>query len=163
MPLKIIDSARGSDAAGTRRMATAAAMLQKPPRAMPSRMRINNSTTRLDENATSRLDAIISVENPNSTRRRSMPRVRPGTSNPANKATTAVTVTAWPASASDTPRSRAIGVSRLAGRYSAVSRPNTPIARENTAIQAGVVGSTLSWAGAWHTQSFITNHPQVLA
>lgn len=115
---------------------------------MPNRMRINSNTVRLDENATSRLDAIISVENPSSTTRRSMPRVRPGTSNPANNATTAVTVTACPANACDTPRSTAIGVNRLAGKYSAVSRPNTPIARENTAIQAGLVGATLASTGA---------------
>ncbi|UNK41299.1 AraC family transcriptional regulator [Luteimonas sp. S4-F44] len=44
----------------------------------------------------------------------------------------------------DTPSSAAIGVSRLAGRYSAVSRPNTPIASENTAIQAGEVGTASS-------------------
>ena len=106
-------------------------------------MRINSSTARLEENATNKLEAIISVENPSNTTRRSIPRVRPGTSNPANNATTAVTVTAWPARASDTPRSIAIGVNRLAGRYSAVNNPNTPMARENTDIQAGVAGSTV--------------------
>jgi hypothetical protein len=38
-----------------------------------------------------------------------------------------------------------MGVSRLAGRYSAVSKPKTPIAREKTAVQAGnVVSSALA-------------------
>lgn len=141
MPLKIIDSARGSSLAGTSRIATAAAMLQKPPSATPSSMRISSSTPRLDDRATSRFDAIISVEKASSTWRRSKRRVRRGTSRPANSATTAVIVTACPASASDTRISAAIGVSRLAGRYSAVSKPNTPIVSENTAIQAGAAGS----------------------
>ncbi|CUI85673.1 Uncharacterised protein [Achromobacter dolens] len=137
MPLKMIDNARGSKAGGTRRMATAAAMLQKPPSATPSKIRIASSTARLEDIATNRLEATIRVLKASSTARRSSARVRPGTSSPANNATTAVTVTACPASASETPRSSAIGVSRLAGRYSAVSKPNTPIASENTAIQAG--------------------------
>ncbi|MNV35989.1 hypothetical protein D3C71_1274500 [compost metagenome] len=163
MPLKMIDKARGSSAAGTRRMATAVAMLQNPPSAMPSNTRITSSTAMLDDSATSRLEAIISAEKPSSTTRRSSPRVRPGTSKPANKATTAVTVTAWPAKACDTPRSTAIGVSRLAGRYSAVSKPKTPIANENTAIQAAEVGAARSAlprsAVASQTQSFITSYP----
>jgi hypothetical protein len=96
-----------------------------------------SSTIRLEEKATSKLEAIISVEKHSNTIRRSIPRVKPGTSNPENNATTAVTVTACPAKASVTPSSTAIGVSKLAGRYSAVNNPNTPIASENTAIQAG--------------------------
>ncbi|KAG1384948.1 hypothetical protein G6F59_017701 [Rhizopus arrhizus] len=108
---------------------------------MPSSRRIVRSTQMLDENSTNMFEAIISVEKPSRTTRRSMPRVSPGTSNPANNATTAVTVTACPAKASDTLRAAAIGVSRLAGRYSAVNRPNTPIANENTAIQAAEVGA----------------------
>ncbi len=52
-------------------------------------------------------------------------------------ATTAVAVTAWPATPSVMPRLAAIGVSRLAGRNSAVTRPNTPRVSENTAPQAG--------------------------
>ena len=166
MPLKMIDSARGNNALGTKRIATAAAMLQNPPRAMPSKIRINNSTAKLEETATKRLEATINVEKPNNTQRRSMPRVRPGTNKPANSATTAVTVTAWPANASDTPRSVAISVNKLAGRYSAVSNPNTPIANEKTAIHAGVVGSTSEPRPGWrsetvlHTQSVISRISQ---
>ncbi|KWV89677.1 hypothetical protein PFLmoz3_00661 [Pseudomonas fluorescens] len=136
-------------------------MLQNPPRAIPSKMRINNSTAKLEETATRRLEATISVENPSNTQRRSIPRVRPGTNKPANSATTAVTVTAWPASASDTPRSVAISVNKLAGRYSAVSNPNTPIASEKTAIHAGAAGSASEKAPGWrldtalHIQSVI--------
>ncbi|MNE08499.1 hypothetical protein D3C80_1011500 [compost metagenome] len=161
MPLKMIESARGNKAPGTKRIATAAAMLQNPPSAMPSKIRINNSTAKLEETATKRLDAIINVENPSNTQRRSILRVRPGTNRPANSATTAVTVTAWPASASDTPSSVAIGVNRLAGRYSAVSKPNTPMANDNTAIHAGVAGSASGPAPgrlsgtALHTRSVI--------
>lgn len=155
MPLKMIDNARGNKALGTRRIATAAAMLQNPPRAMPSKMRINNSTAKLEETATNRLEATINVEKPSNTQRRSMPRVRPGTNKPANSATTAVTVTAWPASASDTPRSVAISVNKLAGRYSAVSKPNTPIASENTANHAGVAGSRSESTPVWQSETVL--------
>lgn len=116
----------------------------------------------LDDSATSRLEAIIRVEKPSSTTRRSSPRVRPGTSSPANKATTAVTVTAWPANASDTPISPPMGVSKLAGRYSAVNKPNTPIASENTAIQAAEAGAASpalprqAGGAVSQTQPFIT-------
>jgi hypothetical protein len=34
-----------------------------------------------------------------------------------------------------------MGVRRLAGKYSAVKRPNTPIASENTAVHAADTGS----------------------
>ncbi len=97
----------------------------------------------LDDNATKALERIIRAVKLNSTRRLSIERVSRGTSSPANKATTAVTVTACPASASDTPRSAAIGVNRLAGRYSAVSSPKTPMASENTATHADEEGSPL--------------------
>ncbi|GAN67545.1 hypothetical protein AOR01nite_25470 [Acetobacter orleanensis] len=61
-------------------------------------------------------------------------------------ATTAVTVTACPAKASETPSPVAMGVRRLAGRYSAVKSPKTPMVREKTAIHAGDVGSFLTIA-----------------
>ncbi len=94
MPLKMMESARGTRCGGTNRMATAAAMLQKPPSAMPRRTRITSSTPMLDDNATKALERIIRAVKLNSTRRRSIERVSRGTSRPANRATTAVTVTA---------------------------------------------------------------------
>ncbi|MNN78434.1 hypothetical protein D3C81_1949930 [compost metagenome] len=66
-----MDSARGTNLAGTSRIATAAAMLQKPPSATPRRMRITNNTVKLEDNATSRLEAIISTVKANKTTRRS--------------------------------------------------------------------------------------------
>jgi hypothetical protein len=60
---------------------------------------------------------------------------------PAKVPVSAVAVTACPAAPSLTPRSAAIGVSRLAGRNSAVTRPNTPIAKENTPAQAGALSA----------------------
>ncbi len=142
MPLKTIDNARGRRAGGTRRIVTAAAMAQKPPSAMPSKTRITRSIVMLEETATSKLEAIINVEKARSTTRRSSPLVKTGTNRPETSATTAVTVTACPAKASDTPSSAAIGVSRLAGRYSAVSRPNTPVVSENTASHAADTGAS---------------------
>src|SRR5262249_43137905 len=53
-------------------------------------------------------------------------------------------VTAWPAAPSEMPRSAAIGVSRLAGRNSAVTRPNTP---SDSDTIAGHRGSARSSAG----------------
>ena len=49
---------------------------------------------------------------------------------------TAVAVMAWPTAPLDTPKSAAIGVSRLIGRNSAVTRPKAPRAREMTAHHA---------------------------
>jgi hypothetical protein len=51
-------------------------------------------------------------------------------------ATSAVAVTAWPAVPTETERSSAMRVRRLAGRNSAVTRPNTPRDREMIAAQA---------------------------
>ena len=60
--------------------------------------------------------------------------------------TIAVAVTAWPAAPSVMCRSAANGVSRLAGRNSAVTRPKTPSESETIAPQAGAI-SALGSAG----------------
>ncbi|MNP62513.1 hypothetical protein D3C76_1578020 [compost metagenome] len=54
-----------------------------------------------------------------------------------NMATNAVTVTDWPATPSEIPRSWAIGVSRLTGRNSTVIRQATQNATAKTADQFG--------------------------
>ncbi len=59
-------------------------------------------------------------------------------------ATAAVAVTACPAMPSEIPRSFAIGVSRLAGRNSAPTSPNTPSVIAITAPQAGLASASLS-------------------
>ncbi len=128
-PLKMIDSARGTIAAGTSRIAVAADMVQKPPSAMPSSTRPSRIARKVPAEATSRLEITSSTEKASSTRRRSMPRVRTAISRLVTSATAAVTVTAWPAVPSVMPRLAASGVSRLAGRNSAVTSPNTPSAR----------------------------------
>ncbi len=46
-PLNISDSARGTRCSGTRRMAVAADMVQKPPMAMPSNTRPASTAARL--------------------------------------------------------------------------------------------------------------------
>lgn len=143
MPLKIIERALGTSAAGTKRIATAAAIAQKPPRATPNNVRMTSSTIKLEEKATNKLEITIKNENASNTHRLSKDRVRPGKINPEHNAATAVTVTVWPATASDTPSSEAIGVRRLAGKYSDVNNPKTPIVRENTAVHAGAVGPPL--------------------
>ncbi|MCW2263115.1 hypothetical protein M2265_004538 [Sphingobacterium kitahiroshimense] len=104
---------------------------------------MTSSTIKLEEKATNKLEVTIKNENASSTHRLSKDRVRPGKINPEHNAATAVTVTVWPATASDTPSSEAIGVRRLAGKYSDVNNPKTPIVRENTAVQAGAVGPPL--------------------
>lgn len=137
----MIDSARGTIAVGTSRIAVAVAIVQKPPSAMPSTTRPISSVVRFGANATARFDATSSTENTSSTRRRSMVRVSAEISRLVTSATVAVAVTAWPATPSVTPRLSAIGVSRLAGRNSAVTRPNTPSVIAKTAPHAGSRGA----------------------
>ena len=69
-------------------------------------------------------------------------------SRPAKKATIAVAVTACPASDSEMSSDRAIGVSRLAGRNSAVTKLATPSVRERTAGH-----EARSTAGGVHVRS----------
>jgi hypothetical protein len=52
-----------------------------------------------------------------------------------------------------------MGVNRLAGRYSAVSKPNTPIVSEITAIHADSLGSALfKLTDAASVASFLITH-----
>ena len=76
--------------------------------------------------ATSRLEIICSTEKNISTQRRSILLVAGVISSPVTSATSAVAVTACPAIPSVTPRLAAMGVNKLAGRNSAVIKPNTP-------------------------------------
>ena len=99
---------------------------QNPPIATPSNSRPISRTCSVGAKATSRLEMICSTEKNINTQRRSIFLVAGVMSNPVTSATSAVAVTACPAIPSDTPRLAAIGVSKLAGRNSAVIRPNTP-------------------------------------
>ncbi|MNC73016.1 hypothetical protein D3C75_1241480 [compost metagenome] len=67
-------------------------------------------------------------------------------SRPVTSATSAVAVTDCPATPSLTPRLSAIGVNRLAGKNSAMIRPNTPSPSDQTARQAGTIGALASFA-----------------
>lgn len=67
-----------------------------------------------------------------------------------------VAVTAWRARPSLTPRSRATGVSMPAGRNSAMIRPQTPIVRDQTAFQLGVLGSSSTQSTELHPVSGTT-------
>ena len=97
--------------------------------------------------AARRLDRTSSNVSVHSTSLRSMLLVKIASVNPAMAPTTAVAVTVWPAAPSVMLRSLAMRVSRLAGRNSAVTRPNTPSDRETTAAQSGSVRSS-EFAGA---------------
>ncbi|MND81731.1 hypothetical protein D3C80_735360 [compost metagenome] len=123
---KITASAFGTLSAGTSRIAVAVDIAQKPPMAIPSSKRPNSNTFRVGANATSRLEIICSTEKNISTQRRSIFFVAGVISKPVTSATSAVAVTACPAMPSVTPRLAAIGVNKLAGKNSAVIRPNTP-------------------------------------
>lgn len=93
-PEKMIDSARGTSEAGTRRMASAADIAQKPPSAAPSSTRPSSSEKKSGAKATMRFDITSSVVKASSTSRRSMRRVTAETSRLATSATVAVAVTA---------------------------------------------------------------------
>lgn len=146
-PVRMKDMARANSEAGTSRMASAADMDQKPPRAMPSATRATSSVGRLLARAERAFDSTSITVKASITHRRSMRRVSSGSEGAATAATSAVTVTAWPAAPSLTRRSLAIAVSRLAGRNSAVTRPNTPSAMEATAVQRASVGSAAGGGG----------------
>jgi hypothetical protein len=139
---KMVDRALGTSLAGTKRMATAADMAQKPPMATPSSTRPMVRTRKVGAKATNALDKTCSTENESRTQRRSKRLVTTAMSRLANMATTAVIEMACPARPSVIAKSRAIGVSRLTGRNSEVIKPDTPRARANTAFQAGFVVRT---------------------
>ena len=65
-----------------------------------------------------------------------MARVTMAVASPATIPTRDVAVTTCPAAPTETPRSAAIGVSRLAGRNSAVTWLNAPSIKETTAAHA---------------------------
>ena len=140
------DKAFGTTASGTSRIMVAAESVQKPPSAMPSSTRPASSMARLDAIATRRFEKIRRTERPSSTSRRSILRVTTVISRLVTSATAAVAVTAWPAMPSEILRSAAIGVSRLAGRNSAPTSPNTPNVIDITAPQAGRASASLCGA-----------------
>jgi hypothetical protein len=70
-PVNTSDIARGKSRSGTRRMASAAAIDQKPPSAMPSTTRANSSTASEAAVAASRLDTSKRAVSVSSTRLRS--------------------------------------------------------------------------------------------
>src|ERR1700754_1683363 len=150
----MMDSARGTIASGTRRMAVAADIVQKPPIAMPSNTRPSRTTVRLGANATSRFEPISSTEKANRTKRRSVLRVITEMARLVTSAIAAVAVTGCPAMPSVTPMLDAIAVRRLAGRNSAVMRPNTPRVIAKTAPQAA--GASSGAASAASTQVFMS-------
>ncbi len=104
-------------------------------------------------NAVSTLETTsIAISAQTMTRRSSRP--EPSTrSGPAKAATTAVAVIAWPTEPLETPRSAAIGVSRLTGRNSAVTRPKAPKDNEKTGAQAVRPAGGASAAGAVEEQA----------
>ena len=134
--------ARGISRIGTSRSAIAADIAQKPPSATPSTTRASRSSDSDEAKVASRFETMSNAVSIHITSLRSRRRVMMAIVGAAMAPTTAVAVTACPASPSLTPRSRAIGVSRLAGRNSAVTRPKTPSARDTTAPQAGSVRSS---------------------
>ncbi len=87
------------------------------------------------------------IEKNINTQRRSMLLVAGVISKPVTSATSAVAVTVCPATPSLTPRLAAIGVSRLAGKNSAVMSPKTPSPSDQTARQAGLAG-VKAWLAA---------------
>lgn len=102
--------------------------------------------------ATIRLEMIIKTVKPSNTNRRSTARVRLAVNNPDSIAATAVTATACPTTASETPVSAAIGVRRVAGRYSAVRSPKTPRVNDSTAAHfAGVLSGSAGLGIVLHT------------
>ncbi len=136
-PLKMIDKARGTDASGTRRIVNAADIVQNPPSAAPSRTRPTSSMGRLRAKAAMRLDINRRIVKPSIRIRRSRFRMTAVTRRLDSRAKAAVAVTVCPAAPSLILKSAAIGVSKLAGRNSAVTKANTPSAIEPTAAQAG--------------------------
>ena len=139
-PVKMIEIARATSRCGTRRRHSAGASDQKPPSAKPSATRAANRIQTLDASAASRFDTTSSSTRARTITRRSIRPSPTTTIGPANAPTSAVAVTAWPAVPLDTPSPRAMGVSRLAGRNSAVTSANTPSVSESTAPQAARAG-----------------------
>src|ERR1700761_1380648 len=156
-PLNMIDSARGTMAPAPRRMAVAADMVQTPPIAMPSNTRPARMVGRFGAYATNTFETISNTEKASNTQRRSILRVAVAINRLVSIATAAVAVTACPASPSVTPRLDAIGVSRLAGKNSAVTNPKTPSASEKTAPQAGF--SCTGGAASTCRPAFICRYP----
>ena len=136
-PLKMIDKARGTDSSGTRRIVKAADIVQNPPSAAPSRTRPTSSMGKLKAKAAIRFDINRRIVKPSIRIRRSRFRMTAVTKRLEISAKMAVAETVCPAAPSLILKSAAIGVSRLAGRNSAVTRENTPSAIEPTAAQAG--------------------------
>ena len=134
-PARITDIARANRRSGTSRIASAAAIDQKPPSATPRITRAASSTPSEDAVTASRLDSTSSSVSATMTARRSKRRVSSGMDGAATAPTSAVAVTVWPAAPALMPRSAAIAVSRLAGRNSAVTRPKTPSVSEAMALQ----------------------------
>ncbi len=147
------DIARGNFDSGTSRIASAAAIDQNPPSATPSITRAVSNGHRLSATTASALDSTSSVVSASITCLRSMRRVSSGIDGAAMAPIRAVAVTVCPAAPSLMDRSEASAVSRLAGRNSAVTRPNTPSASAPTAAQrAGtsspaMVGEAVSASG----------------
>src|SRR5437868_9989220 len=108
--------ARGTSRIGTRRMAMAADMDQKPPNATPSKMRAVSSMAKFDAKAEMRFEMMRAMLKAHITWRRSMPLVKMAMVGAAMAPMMAVAVTAWPAAPTLMPRSAASGVSRLTGR-----------------------------------------------
>src|SRR5262245_9694165 len=140
--------ARGKSRMGASRMASAADIDQKPPSAMPSSTRAASSWKSPVAEAAIRLDSTSNKVRVHRTSRRSMFFVRIAMVGAAMAPTIAVAVTACPAAPSEMPRSVAIGVSRLAGRNSAVTRPNTPSESDTIASHNGSLRSSAGEAGA---------------
>jgi hypothetical protein len=125
-PVSDIDIARGTNRVGTSRMVKAPAIDQKPPSPIPKSTRASRRVVSPVAVAARMLDRTSSSVSVHSTSLRSMFLVKIASVSPAMPPTIAVAVTVWPAAPSVTLRSFAIRVSRLAGRNSAVTRPNTP-------------------------------------
>ena len=153
-----MESAFGTSRAGTRRIAVAVDIAQNPPIATPSSKRPASNTCSEGAKATNRLEIICSSVKNINTQRRSILLVAEVISSPVTRATNAVAVTVCPASPSLMPRLCAIGVRRLAGKNSAVIRPKTPRASDQTAFQAGFAGANDPLVAAFE---FICDSPVI--
>jgi hypothetical protein len=142
-PLKMIDNARGTDSSGTRRIVKAADIVQNPPSAAPSNTRPMSSMGKLKAKAAIRFEINKRIVKPSISVRRSRFRMTAVTKRLEMSAKMAVAETVCPAAPSLILKSAAMGVSRLAGRNSAVTSENTPRAKEPTAAQAGTMVAAL--------------------
>ncbi|MNV55845.1 hypothetical protein D3C71_1480960 [compost metagenome] len=134
---KITDSAFGTLRAGTRRIVSEADIAQNPPNPSPRQARPSSNSVKLLAKETSTQERVSSTANRITTLRRSIVPMTWVMNRLENMATNAVTVTDWPATPSEIPRSWAIGVSRLTGRNSTVIRQATQNATAKTADQFG--------------------------